>query len=414
MKKLLKIALVALLAFGMFACGDTGPTEKQTVVWWHTFTDDQKDTLEAIIAEFNAANEGKIEVIAEAQEYSGFTQKVMNAVAEGVGPDIIFNYASEAANYVEDGKVVDFGKYMKGDYSKLVSAGIYAESTGFSDGKLHVIPGATTGPIFFYNKTIYDKYNLTAPKTWAELASNSKIVYEGEGIVGFTADSFPDMFQAIMMQNGIPYIDVANKKVGFNTPEMKEWLEWFAAGVKEGYFQLAPQTGNYNSEDISALRLVSYIGSSAGLPYLNLPEGYEIATAPLPQSGTETNWAPAWNRGAILFTSNPNREKAAVKFIEFFINETNNTKWAISMSAFSPYYATQENEDYKAYVAGNIALIALGEQINYSGVLPTPAGSGPIRDILDALVKKVATGTDTTEALNAAEKEANDSLQNPQ
>ena len=158
MKKLFTLVLVALLAFGMFACGKKKPTEKQTVVIWHTYTDDQKDTLEAIAAEFNALHEGEIEVVVESQEYQGFTQKVYESVAGGVGPDIIFNYASEAASYVEDGKVVDYGKYLnEAKYKASTSAGIYAEATGFSDGKLHIIPVATTGPIFFYNKILYDK-----------------------------------------------------------------------------------------------------------------------------------------------------------------------------------------------------------------------------------------------------------------
>ena len=411
MKKLFKIALVALMAFSMFACGNQGSTGEQTVTWWHTFTDDQKATLEAIIEEFNAANEGKIKVVAEAQEYEGFAQKVYESVAGGVGPDMIFYYASEAANYVGDGKVVDFRDYLSVDYSTLVGAGIYEEATGFVGGGLHIIPVVTTGPIFFYNKTIYDRNGLEAPKTWDDVAKNSEIIYKNEGIIGFAADSFPDMYQAIMKQNGIDYIDVDSKSVGFNTPEMAKWVEWFATGAKAGYFQIAPQSGNYNSADMSAGMLAAYVGSSAGLPYLTLPEGHELAAVAFPQSGTETNWAPAWNRGAIVFTSNEDREAAAVKFVEFFINETNNTKWAKTMSAFSPYFATQENAEYIEFVNSNIALTALAGQIEFSGVLPTPAGSAEVRNQIDELIKKVSTGTDVNEALTNAEANSNSALQ---
>ena len=411
MKKLFKIALVALMAFTMFACGNQGSTGEQTVTWWHTFTGDQKETLEAIIEEFNAANEGKIKVVAESQEIEGFTQKVYESVGNGVGPDIIFNYASEAASYVEDGLVVDFSKYLSVDYSTLVGAGIYEEATGFDGGGLHIIPVVTTGPIFFYNKTIYDRNGLEAPKTWEEVSNCAKVIYDNEGIAGFSSDSLVDMYHAIMMQNGIEYINVDTKSIGFNTPEMVSWVEWFADSVKYGAFSLAPQSGNYFSEDMNAGILASYVGSSAGLPYLTLPEGHELAAVALPQSGTETNWAPAWNRGAIVFTSNKDREAAAVKFVEFFINETNNTRWAISMSAFSPYFATQENEDYKAYVAGNISLVALAGQIEFSGVLSTPVGSSSVRAQIEELIKKVSTGTDVNEALNNAETNSNNALQ---
>lgn len=37
---------------------------------------------------------------------------VYNAVANGVGPNMIINYASTAADYVKDGLVVDLSKYV--------------------------------------------------------------------------------------------------------------------------------------------------------------------------------------------------------------------------------------------------------------------------------------------------------------
>ena len=63
------------------------------------------------------------------------------------------------------------------------------------------------------------------------------------------------------------------------------------------------------------------------------------------------------------------------------------------MSAFSPYFATQENADYQATVAGNIALSALAGQINYAGVLPNTSGAAAIRTALEELVKTTAAGT---------------------
>ena len=56
---------------------------------------------------------------------------------------------------------------------------------------MYALPAVTTGPIFFYNKTIYDEMGFTPPTTWEELAEQSKAIYEKYGIPGFAADS-PD------------------------------------------------------------------------------------------------------------------------------------------------------------------------------------------------------------------------------
>ena len=87
--------------------------------------------------------------------------------------------------------------------------------------------------------------------------------------------------QAFLLQGGGKYVDLEKKTVLFNTPEFVASVDWYAKGVREGYFGLAPTTGNYFSNDMSARQLAAYAGSSAGLPYLDLGDD-ELAVAPLP------------------------------------------------------------------------------------------------------------------------------------
>ena len=419
MKKLVSILLVLVMALSFTGCGkkDKTPTTAQTVHIWHTYTEGQKETLEKIVAAFNKEYEGKITVVCEDQEYKGFTNKVYEAVAAGTGPDIIMNYASTAASYVgasdEETMVVNLKDYLEQDYSKLVNAGVYEECNAFTDGQMHVLPMVTTGPVFFYNKTLFEQAGITeAPTTWEEVGEDAKIIHEKLGIVGFAADSLTDLYQSIIMQSGLSYIDTDTKTVKFLTDELATWLKWFQAGVEEGYFELGPQSGDYLSNDINAGLCASYVGSSAGIPYLTLPNNNELACVSLPQvKDAKTQWAPAWDRGVIVFKSNADQEWAAVKFAEYFVNEENNTAWCKSMNAFSPYLATQKNTEYTDFVSSDIALTALSKQISYSGVLPTPAGASTVRDELEALVKKVATGTDVKTAMADCQKSCDAALQ---
>lgn len=396
--------IVVLSSFGFVSAADV------EVNWWHTFTEGQEATLQEIIAEFNAANPG-ITVIAEAQPYDGFTAKVYEAVSTGTGPDLIFNYASEAAQYVPDGLIVDQSKYMTSDYKARVSEGVYAESTGFPDGGLYAVAVQSTGPIFFYNKTMYDELGLVAPKTWDEVEENSRAIYAKYGIPGFAFDSLTDGMQTLLMQGGGQYVDLENKVVSFNTPEFIASVDWFANGVKEGYFGLAPTTGNYFSNDMSGKALASYVGSSAGLPYLDLGED-ELATAPMPQTKDGVAWVPAWNRSALVFASDEETEKATVAFVEYFTNAENAGRWAESLNAFTPYSDTAELDSYKEFVASNIALTALGEQIPYAYALPNFTGASTIRSEMKALIEKVSTDQmSAADAVAAAEKISNEAMQ---
>lgn len=407
MKKSLFVLLavaVALLSISAVLAADI------EITWWHTFTEGQEATLQEIIAEFNEANP-EITVVAEPQPYDGFLAKVYEAVSTGTGPNLIFNYASEAAQYVPDGLIVDQSKYMESDYQARVSESIYAESTGFEDGGLYAVAVQSTGPILFYNKTMYDKLGLTAPKTWDEVEANAKAIFAEYGIPGFAFDSLTDGMQTLLLQNGGAYVDLEKKVVLFNTPEFAERVEWFANGVKEGYFGLAPVTGNYFSNDMSGKQLASYVGSSAGLPYLNLGDD-ELAAAPMPLTKDGFDWVPAWTRSALVFAKDEETDKAAVAFVEYFTNAENAGRWAMSLNAFTPYKDTQELESYKVFVADNIALTALAEQASYAVALPSFTGANTIRNELKAMAEKVATGQmSAADAIAAAEETCNAAMQ---
>lgn len=406
-KNLFVLVLAAVMVFSL--AGAAAAADKVTVTWWHTFTEGQKDTLEAIIAEFNAAHPD-IEVVAESQPLDGFESKVYEAVSNGTGPDIIFNYASLMPEYVDNGLAPDLNKYMTTDYQSRVSAGVYAEDTAFSDNGLHALAVQTTGPIFFYNKTIFDNLGLECPTTWTEVEEASKKIHAELGIPGFAFDSLTDGFQTLLMQGGGEYVDLENKKVLFNTPEFEASVEWFAKGVKEGYFGLAPTTGNYFSNDMGAKQLASYVGSSAGLPYLNLGED-ELAAAPMPKTEGGVDWVPGWNRSALIFASNEAQEKAAVEFIEYFTNPENAARWAESLVAFTPYKDAAELPEYQEFVAGNIALTALGQQLDYAYVLPAFTGANTVRDEIKFLVQKAATGQmSAAEAIEEAVENAEEAM----
>lgn len=410
MKKFIALLVAVMMLVAM--CATASAATKVSI--WHTFTDAQQAALEKFAADFNAT-QTEYEVVVESQAYSGFLDSVYNAVANGVGPSIIINYASTAADYVEDGLVVDLSQYifdeeigMADVYNSLPDS-IKAETTGFVDGGLYALPAVTTGPIFFINQTLYDELGLKAPTTWAELAENSKIIYEAKGIPGFAADSLTDMMQALMMQSGAGYIDVASKSVLFDTEAATAWLAWFGENVQKGYFALNP-TGDYWSNDFNAGMVASYLGSCAGVPYI-VPDGFEYSVAPMVR-GDVTNWFPAWNRGPIVFNKDEATNKGAYLFIKYFLSPEVNCAWAQAMNAISPYGTTQASEAYTAFAADLApSLVAVQDNLDVAGALPTVTGSYAVRTALQDAAIAVAGGMTAEDAMAVAVATSNAALQ---
>lgn len=411
MKKVITILMTLMMVFSLVGCTSSNGGEtadgKTRVVIWHTYTEDQQAYLDKAIADFNAEHDD-IEVVAETQALENFESKVMQAVASGTGPNLIIHYASEAANYVTDGLVADLGKYVGEDFESTVDEGAYLEATSFTDGKLHILPLVTSGPVFFYNKTIYDELGLEAPATWDDLMANCeaiKAAYPEK--YGFAFDSLTDGGQTLIMQTGNELIDVESKTVTFNTEEVAERVQWFADAVTNEYFMLNP-TDQYFSNDFNTENLVSYIGSVAGEPYLSLPEGSEYAVAPVPQGGS-VEWTPAWNRGIIVFSADEKTEAATAEFALYFASPEVNAGFCEAANYASPYAATRETETYKNFVADNTALECLRSEIG--GSFAAIPGVSVVRTQIEELLTAVATGVkDVTTGLSDAEAVCNEAL----
>ena len=393
--------------------------ERVVVQIWHTYTDDQAAYLEEQAAAFNESQD-EYEVQVLEQAYSGFEDTVYNAVANGVGPSIIFNYASTAVDYIEAGLAVNIQTYIDedsaagdtamADYIESLPEAMKTDVMGFADGGIYYLPGCTTGPIFFYNKTMYDALGLSAPTTWDELAANCKAIYDEYGIAGYLADGLVDDIQALLMQNGEGYIDVDTKTVAFGGEGTVEIFQWFADNVAAGYFALSP-TNDYASDDFSTQLVAGFSGSCVNDQYI-YAEDFEFAMAPWIASADEAFYT-AWNRGPIfLKASDEAIDRGAYEFVKFFLSPEVNAGWAQVNSALSPYGTTEENVDYQAYLE-NVpeSLQCVQANLDASGSFPNIPGASQLRDLLEEYLTYAASGQMTAqEAVDGLVAACNEAL----
>ena len=422
MKKLLKVISLLLVAFMLFACaGNGGGKEEETaqaqeIVFWHTLTDHDEAMVTEIVDAFNAENEGKYHVTHETQPLDGFEAKVLESVSNGVGPSLVWLYPGTATEYVENDLAIDFGEYISDDeYKNRVSAGIYASSTEYEDGKLHAIAGTLTGPIMFYNQDLLDKYNCAMPTTWDELLEVCKTVVDGEKaagneIYGFGPDSIDTLGIVVLKQLGLEYIDANKTANDWTNPKFVDWVNWWKEAEAGGYFKLKDPNENYHSGPFGSQQYLCYMGSSAGIGYIN-HDAVNMTTGPVPQVAGGIKYTETTVRALVGFKKDAATDEGAARFAAYFVKAENNDKFAQTYGAASPYTDVNALADYQEYANTSIAIKALAMMNDYAGTRTTVTGQTAAKEsIIQALTTAVITGGDTVEALTNAQAQANAAL----
>lgn len=409
-------AALAILFTCVFAVAEEAKTDKKKIVIWSTFTEAQDAYLNKTAKEFNESQD-RYEVVVQPQPYQSFTGAVYSAVLNHEGPDIIFNYGSEAAKYVgKETFVANLDEYIYDeeigipDFDELLPAYLMSEINGFEDGHIHYLPGYTTGPILFYNKTLLEELNLNVPTTWKELEDVCVAIKAAKpDVTPFGIDSLTDIVQTLLLENGKGYIDVENKKVLFDGAS--EVIKWFGEMAQKGYFAIKP-SGNYFSEDFNSGVVAMYYGSCAGVPYIN-PNNFEYDVAPAPSTKDEHAAYTIWNRGPIVFNANgEDSAEGAYLFVKYMMTTPEVAEgWAEAVLALTPWLNAQKVEGYAAYLASQPALAAVQGNFDIGVSFPNVTGASQTRDALKELATVVAGGEDAAQALAKCVETCNNALQ---
>lgn len=406
-KRIVSICLVLLVFAVCVACKDSSdgkdgnadtPKKKTQIIFWHSLTDSHQEALHKVIDGFNASQDEYV-VVAEQQPSSEADSKVLQALINGSGPDLYETYLYTINSYIEQGLVVDLAPYINDgdsgipDFKNTMPEAAYAEISQWGNDSIYCLHMAPTGELLYYNKTLFDKHNLSAPTTWDELTETSKIIYEKEGIPGFGTDAVQESFQGWIMQKGSNYIDSANKRMNIDEAIAKETLRWFTDGVNEGYFRLIGEDGFF-SNVFGSQAVASYVGSSAGAKFVSSAVGdaFEYAVAPIPQGG-QSNYISSYGFFATCLSKDDARARGSYEFLKYWYSAEVYAQWCIDFGAVPLSYAARNTELFKNHAQNDEIANALLQEIDYIGYLPyNVTGTQDIRIEIDKMIQNIALG----------------------
>ena len=266
--------------------------------------------------------------------WSGHFEKLTTQIAGGTEADIMQVNWPWLSIYSADGTgLADLNELLDIiDLSSWDDAQIEAVSM---KGKLNGLPISTTGRLFVFNKTTFDKAGLTLPTTWDELLAAGPVFQEklGDDYYPFEAaklDAALIMTLYGTQKTGKALIDPETNKLAWTKDELVDAIEFYQALVDNHVIQAWKDV---NATGIGALHEnpAWSTGKIAGAyqwdsTYFKisdpLEEGQELVYADLlSQDGQQT--PGIYRKASMVFSisaNSPNKE-AAAQIVNCMLNE---------------------------------------------------------------------------------------------
>lgn len=180
--KILTVLFISI--FVLSACGDStsngdasSSSNKSSdsesvkdVLIWDISTGKERKIVKKVTKQFNEKHDN-INVEVQFFQNDPYKKKLRIAMGANKGPDIFYNWGGGVLkSYVDSGYVMDLTKEInsdpkwKGKYSEAIMQGVTFNN------KIYGVPINKVQPVvFYYNKQIFNKYDLKPPETWSDL-----------------------------------------------------------------------------------------------------------------------------------------------------------------------------------------------------------------------------------------------------
>ncbi|NHC32878.1 MULTISPECIES: ABC transporter substrate-binding protein [Dermacoccus] len=407
----------AVVTAGLSACagsggsssgGNNGGGDSNTIEFWSNHPGKSKATEQKLIAEFEKANPNlKVKLVDAGKSYPDVAQKFNAALSGGSLPDVVIVSDTTWFNFALNDRLADMSaltsenKLSTDDYVK----GLY-DDYKYED-KHYALPYSRSTVIFYYNKdawkkaglpdrapTSWDEFEQWAPKLQSAMGSGKKAIVLDDG-----SDYLDWTFQSIAWSYGGGYSKdwtptMASEGTVKAATKIQEW-------AKKGWMQTSKDSQADFASGIGACAIESTGGLAGVIKDASFKVGIGFLPAP---GGIKT--VPTGGAGlAVPKGISAERQKNAVKFIEFMTNKDNTITFSQATGYMPVRTSAMDDAKEKAYLEKNpeyaVAVKQLPKARPQDNVrVFLPGGGIDIGTSLD----KIIAGSDVKSTLEALDK----------
>ena len=412
-----------------------------TITFWHTMGADNKALLEDAIARFNETYPNITVEHTSYGDYDGVFEQIRTKLTAGNQPNLAFCYPDHVATYnksesvivlddlinnqnvLESGEMMGFTQAQLDDFIE----GYYNEGKEYGDGKMYSLPFQKSTEVLYYNKTVFDKLGLEAPKTWDDVEAIIQVLkekYPESTPLGY--DSEENMFITLVEQYGSEYTSATGDHYTFVNDTNKKFIAKFAEWYQKGWMSTsALMGGSYTSDgfkkaDDEIGKIFMSIGSSAGARYQrpDKKDGeypFEVGIVSIPQVDPSNPKVISQGPSICIFEDeNVQEVYASWLFLKFLTTDQRfQAEYAMKSGYVPVIKSVMETKTYKDaldranggdFITSLVAVVALQQEAAYY-TSPAFAGSADARTqvglLLQSVFSKYKLGEDNSAMINS-------------
>ncbi len=366
------------------------PQRNITINYWHANGQALTAVLEEIAESFTAYYEEKLGVTYKVEQrslgdYETLRTQLRAALSGEIQPHAAQTYPDHVALYNQSHKVRALDKYIEhpeygisAEEQEQFIEGFWNEGTIYdAKGTRYAVPFNKSTELMYYNKTLFEKYGWSVPKTWDEVVTIAEAwkatseyqaiaaKYPGQ-VFAFGIDSEANAFITLTQQWDATFTSFTNNKGVFNafganaedTRKSKEAANFLLTNFKNGNIATSQAFAtDYCSDAFKNGQCIMTLGSSAGSSYNDGSQAtikFETGVAAVPQKDINHGQVIQQGTNVSLFKSkDPEEELVAWLWIKYLISYESALKWAIDTSYFPIRKDVLNSAEYQNHILGN-------------------------------------------------------------
>ncbi|MFJ5717433.1 ABC transporter substrate-binding protein [Neobacillus sp. NPDC093127] len=433
MKKIVHVLFVCLLAISLAACSNaTKPSspEKQktadiptkidkpvTIEFWHAMTGNLEKTLQTMTQKFNDSQSNITVKLVNQGTYDDLNKKLMAAAKSHTSPVMAQAYEDWMQDYINNDLITDLTPYIQNktvgwsdsELNDIVQ--VFRDENSWNN-KFYGVPFNKSTEVLYYNTDMFKENNLNAPTTWAELENAAQTLTKGN-VIGMGFENAIGLnFPTWVQQAGGQFVDVDSKKVTFESEEGKKALTFLNDMVNNKKIARLAGEDNYMSDPFSRGDVAMYIGSSAGISFVEAAAKDKInwATAPLPAGEKASTQFQGTN--LVTFNSADDQQKlAAWEFMKFLSSKDQTIYWAQNTGYVPVRESALKDSVWLKYIEENPKYAAAEKQFDAGYFFPHLDGAFAMKSAYSTEIQAVLVGKKSVDqGLQDAAKNTQDAL----
>ena len=439
MKKIISLLLAAVMLLGiagvLAGCNQGGnkvaadfvmpeggfDTSKEIeIVFYHQMGAQLQEILNTAIDDFNKIYPNIKVTHKTYGDYNGVRDQIKTEISVGDQPNMAYCYPDHVALYNVAGAVQTLDVLISDSTYGFTAEQIadfipayYNEGKAFGDDKMYTLPISKSTEVLYYNKTFFEKHNLTVPTTWDEMEAVCRQIKQIDPTcIPLGYDSEANWFITMCEQYGSPYTSVSGENFQFDNETNRAFVKKFQGWFADKLVTTEELSGGYTSalftgENDSGTRCYMCIGSTGGATYQqpNQTNGvfeFEVGIASIPQVDVNNPKVISQGPSICIFKNDDPQEVLATWLFAKFLTTDVTFQASVSMNnGYAPVIqSVKENPIYADFLASystaNIQAYAVKvalDQADAYYVSPAFNGSSVARDQVGLLMQKCLSST---------------------